>query len=214
MSAPPLPVYWRTLVGSDFSVKRHWPSVWDPLTENFKNDIAWLITLRGTKNRDSLKSWRYIASDRCAYCHRKETIDHCFLNCSRVKRVWLAYSAILSALLKVPFVANVKSVFFYLWAQKGPTSNLRALYIIKTILYGIWTFRNKATFHNGTESPQAIVRYIKQDITTRLKVDFNRLSTDRFSKQWSHPQLFGPCIRCRSIWPSSSLRCCECGSCL
>ena len=189
VSAPLLPVYWRAFIGSDFSVSRHWSSVRDPLTENFKNDIAWLITLRGTKIRDSLKVWGYIPTDRCAYCQRKETIDHCFLNCSRAKRVWSAYTPLLSALLNVPFVPNVKSVFFYLWLQKGPTSNLRALFIIKTILYGIWIFRNKATFHNGTETPRAIVRYVKQDITTRLKVDFTRYSLDRFSKMWCHPNL-------------------------
>ena len=189
VSAPLLPAYWRAFLGSDFSVSRHWFSVRDHLTENFKNDIAWLITLRGTKIRDSLKSWGYIATDRCAYCQRKETIDHCFLNCSWAKRAWLAYTPILSALLNVPFVPNVKSVFFYLWHLKRPTSNLRALYFIKTILYGIWFFRNKATFHNGTESPRAIVRFIKQDISTRLKVDFIRYSLDRFSKMWCHPHL-------------------------
>ena len=182
VSAPLLPVYWRVLLGSDFSIRRHWSLVRDQLTENFKNDIVWLITLRGLKVRDSLRSWGYIATDQCAYCQRKETIDHCFLNCTRAKRVWLYFSPLLSALLDTPFVANVKSVFFCIWGQTGPTSNLRALYIIKTILYGIWTFRNKATFHNGTETPRAIVRYIKQDITTRLKVDFTRLSVDRFSK--------------------------------
>ena len=189
VSAPLLPVYWRALIGSDFSIRRHWSLVRDQLTENFKNDLVWLITLRGIKVRDSLRSWGYIATDRCAYCQRKETIDHCFLNCTRAKRVWLFFSPLLSALLNAPFVANVKSVFFCTWGQTGPLSNLRALYIIKTILYGIWTFRNKATFHNGTETPRAIVRYIKQDITTRLKVDFSRFSVDRFSKLWCHPNL-------------------------
>ena len=186
VSAPILPGYWRAFIDPGFSLRRHWSSVRDHITENFKNDIAWLITLRGTKVRDSLKSWGYIATDRCAYCQRKETIDHCFLNCIRAKRVWSYFGPLLSALLKVPFVANVKFVFFYLW---GPNLNQRALYIIKTILYGIWTFRNKATFHNGTETPRAIVRYIKQDITTRLKVDFNRFSADRFTRMWCHPNL-------------------------
>ena len=182
VSAPLLPGYWRVLVGPDLSVRRHWSSVRNLLTENFKNDIAWLITLRGTNIRDSLKSWGYIATDRCASCQRKETIDHCLLNCSRVRRVWLVYGPTFSALLNVPFVFNVKSVFFYLWAQKGPTLNRHAFYLIKTIHYGIWVFRNKATFHNGTESPRAIVRHIKQDITMRLKVDFSRLSVDRFTR--------------------------------
>jgi len=189
VSAPLLPVYWRSFIGYDLSIRSHWPLVRDHFTENFKNDIAWLITLRGIKIRDSLKSWGYITTDSCAYCQRKETIDHCFLNCPRAKRVWSAFGPTLSALLKISFVANVKTVFFYLWASTGPMRNHRALYIIKTILYGLWTFRNKATFHNGTESPRAVVRYITQDINTRLQVDFSRYSTERFTKLWCHPKL-------------------------
>ena len=129
-----------------------------------------------------------IASDSCAYCDHKETIDHCFLNCSRAKRVWSFFTTTLSALLDIPFRANVKTVFFYLW-DPGPKRNEHALYLIKTILYGIWTFYNKTTFHNGTESSRAVVRYIKQDITTRLKVDFSRFSQDQFVKLWCHSSL-------------------------
>ena len=83
VSVPLFLSFCRAFIGSDFFVSRQWSSVRDPLTENFKNDIAWLITLQGTKIRDSLKLWGYIATDRCAYCQRKETIDHCFLNCPR-----------------------------------------------------------------------------------------------------------------------------------
>ena len=79
VSAPLLPGYWRSFVGNDFSIRCHWSSVHDRRTENFKNDIAWLLTLRGTKIRDSLKVWGYVASDLSAYCESKETIDHCFL---------------------------------------------------------------------------------------------------------------------------------------
>lgn len=51
--------YLRPFVGNDFSIHHHWSSVRDRRTENFKNDIAWLLTLRGTKIRDSLKAWGY-----------------------------------------------------------------------------------------------------------------------------------------------------------
>ena len=186
VSPPLLPVYWRSVINHDLPIKRHWSLVRDHFTENYKNDIAWLITLKGTKIRDSLKSWGYIATDTCAYCQHKETIDHCFLNCPRAKEVWSLFGPTRSALLAIPFVANVKTVFFYLWAP-GPLRNHRALYLIKTILYSIWSFRNKTTFHNGTESSRAIVRYIRQDITMRLKVDFSRYPSDHFDKLWCHP---------------------------
>ena len=68
----------------------------DGFSENYKDDLLWLITLRAIKVRDSLHSWGYIALDRCAKCNLKETIDHCL--CS-VKRVCHRLSATLSALL-------------------------------------------------------------------------------------------------------------------
>ena len=39
---------------------------------------------------------------------------------------------------------------------------------------------NKATFHNGTETSRAIIRYIRGDIAMRLTVDFSRLSLTTF----------------------------------
>ena len=79
-SSPILPGAWTAILGPGLVMKDHWARVRDPLTENFKNDLLWLITLRGIKVRDSLKSWGYINSDRCASCNKKETIGHCFLN--------------------------------------------------------------------------------------------------------------------------------------
>ena len=48
--------------------------------------------------------------------------------------------------------------------------------LLKTVLYGIWKFRNKSTFHNGNEDSHAIIRYIKTDIRKRISLDHFRLS--------------------------------------
>lgn len=91
----------------------HWGRVRDDFTENFKNDLSWLVTLRGTKVRDSLKNWGYIASDRCAVCDRKESIDHCFLNCRRSRAVWEHFAPLLSKLIKASFPINILTIFFF-----------------------------------------------------------------------------------------------------
>lgn len=88
VTTPLLPYRWRAFIGPGLTPQTHWPLVRDSLTENYKNDLAWLITLRGVKIRDSLRSWGYIATDACAHCHLKETIDHCFLNCKRARETW------------------------------------------------------------------------------------------------------------------------------
>lgn len=175
VASPLLPPFWRAYIGPTLNSDDHWSLVRETFTENYKNDIAWLITLKGIKVRASLRSWRYIDSDRCAYCDRKETIDHCFLNCKRAKGVWSAFSPTLSALMSSPFSANVKTVFFYLWTSINAKSDRLARFIVKTILYSIWFFRNKTTFHNGTDDERAIVRYVRNEMSLRLRADHMRL---------------------------------------
>lgn len=119
-SSPPLlPFAWSSVLGPGFNIKDHWAKVRDLFTKNDKNDILWLITLRGTKVRDSLKNWGYIPSDRCAICNRKETIDHCFVNCHRAKRVWAHFQPTLSSLLSVPFTINILMIFFFRWEARN-----------------------------------------------------------------------------------------------
>ena len=159
----------------------------DDFSENFKNDLLWLIVLRAIKVRDSMRSWGYIASDRCAKCNRKETIDHCFLNCFMVKRVWEYFSPTLSSLFTAPFSPNCLTVFFFKWQSSDQRKNRLARYIVKSVLYGIWKFRNKTTFHNGTERSDAIIRYISQDIRNRIHLDHFRLTELAFKSAWESP---------------------------
>ena len=59
-----------------------------------------------------------------------------------------------------------------------------ARFIIKTILYGVWKFQNKASFQNGTEDSRAIVPYIKVDIRKRIALDHFRLTQSNFVSAW------------------------------
>ena len=180
---------WSPFVPRRFSLKAHWQRVRDGFTENFKNDLAWLVTLRAVKVRDSLRNWGYIASSRCASCPRAETIDHCFLNCHRSKLVWSFFLPILSALLGSPFIPNCSTVFLYQFSFPGRKNLRLLLFFIKTILYGIWKFRNKATFHNGKEDSRAIIRYIIRDAKNRIILDKHRLDPNTFRDLWSHPAI-------------------------
>jgi len=127
----------------------------------------------------------YIDSDRCAYCNRKETIDHCFINCSRVKRVWAHFVPTLSWLTQTTFRASVATVFFR-WSSNHKRKNTIALFFIKLILYTIWTFCNAFTFRNRNEA-NAIIRYVSQDIISRVKLDHYHLPIAAFSVLWEVP---------------------------
>ena len=171
-ASPILHRFWSAFLPIDFDLDRFWVSVRDGFSENYKNDILWLIVLRAVKVRDSLKNWGYIDSDKCASCSRKETIDHCFLNCVRVKSVWSFFSPVLSSLLGFPFLPSCTRVFFFRWAPVSPKKTQLARFLIKTILYGVWKFRNKATFHNGNDTPEGMIRYILGDVRNRVACDF------------------------------------------
>ena len=136
ISVPNLPYDWTSYVPTRFSFFTHWKSVRDSFTENFKNDLAWLITLRSVKVRHSLRNCGYIASDRCASCPQVETIDYlrlCFFS--------------ISSLIRNRWTVDY---FCLLW--------------VKSILYGISRFRHKATFHKGKEKSRGIIIIIIVDL--------------------------------------------------
>ena len=184
-----LPGFWTPFCTPRFSLTRHWKFVRDGFSENYKNDLAWLISLRAIKVRRSLRDWGYINSPTCASCVRNETIDHCFLHCARVKRVWVFFLPLLSALLNSSFKPTCASVFLYQFSFPGEKNLRILLFFLKSILYGVWKFRNKATFHNGRENSRAIIKYIVVDIKRRINVDRHRFSPTRFRSLWAHPAI-------------------------
>ena len=134
-----------------------------------------------------MRNWGRIDSDRCASCSRKETIDHCFLICARVKAGWSHFSPVLSSLLGVTFLPNCLFVFFFQWPRVGARGVILARFLVKTILYGIWKFRNKSTFHNSHENSQAIIRYIKVGVCKRISLDHFHLPFSAFASAWESP---------------------------
>ena len=187
VSTPPsLHRAWVPYLGPGFSIRDHWAKVRDSFCDNRLNDLFWLITLRGVKVRDSLYNWGYIPSYKCAMCNRRETTDHCFLNCPRVKRVWAHFRPVLSALLGFDFLVNVCTVFFFCFSCDAKKFRI-ASFVIKSVTYAIWTFRNKSTFHNGREEASALIKYALHSINGRVKLDFHRLSREKFLRVWGEP---------------------------
>ena len=175
---------WAQVIGSGFSLNGHWSLVRDSFTENFKNDLLWLIALRAVKVRDSLQNWGVTDSGSCASCPLRETTDHCFLNCIRVKRVWARFAPALTLVLGSPFVPNTLTVFFFLWPSASAKRARIARHLVKSILYGIWVFRNKATFYNVSYDHRAIIKFIVGDLRQKVRTDFLRFSNSRFSDLW------------------------------
>ena len=126
------------------------------------------IAIIAVRVRYSLKSWGYITNDKCAVCNRVENIEHCFLACPRVVRVWHHFSAPLSRVLDSTFVVSIPSVFYPLFDFQHSHSSSLSNFLIVTILYWIWSSRNLATFRNSLLSSQNIIYLIKNDVKSRI----------------------------------------------
>ena len=102
--APKSAGFWGSVVGRPIN---RWAWVWRKsrfkLVENRKNDLIWLLIHRAIRVRYSLKVWGYIVNDKCAICNRIETIEHCFLECPRVVKLWDHFSPVLSIVIDSPF---------------------------------------------------------------------------------------------------------------
>ena len=101
-SAPPFHHHWKSLAPASFLIKSHWELVWGSFAENFKNDLFWFISLKAVKVHDSLCQWGYIKCPVCASCPCRETINHCFLHCKRVKLVWSFFLPLLTFFMPPP----------------------------------------------------------------------------------------------------------------
>jgi len=54
---------------------------------------------------------------------------------------------------------------------------------------GFGFLRNKTTFPNIKDNHPAIIRFVSSDISSHLRIDFDRLTSCRFLDQWSLPPL-------------------------
>ena len=113
LSLPLLLGHWTPVLGPSFSLSSDWSHVRDEFCENFKENILWPTVSRGNKVRDSHARWGYISNPLCAFRGRRETIDHCFLNCAQVQCVWLHFSPLSSRVLGSQFTPTPPFVYSF-----------------------------------------------------------------------------------------------------
>ena len=82
------------------------------------------------------------------------------------------------------FVPNTLTVFFFLWPSASAKRARIARHLVKSILYGIWVFRNKATFYNVSYDHRAVIKFIVGDLRQKVPTDFPRFSSSRFFDLW------------------------------
>ena len=170
--APKSAGFWGSVVGRPIN---RWAWVWRKsrfkVIENRKNDLIWLLIHRAIRVRYALKTWGYINVDKCAICNRVETIEHCFLECPRVVKLWDHFSPILTTLRDSPFFISPESVYYPFSSTPSSTGLILSSYLMATILYWVWLTRNRATFRNSVLSSNKIIGLITNDVRLRISGD-------------------------------------------
>lgn len=133
-----------------------------------------------------LKSWGYINNDKCAICGKTETIEHCFLGCPRVVKVWDYFSPLFRVLLDSPFSISPTSIYYPFSLDQSTTSISLSNFLKATIIYWCWLARNKATFEGSLLSSNAIIDLIKKDVQLRILSS----DTDTLRNFWSFKNAF------------------------
>lgn len=102
--------------------------------------------------------------------------------------MWAHFRPVLSALLGFDFLINVCTVFFFRFSCD--TRKFRIVsFVIKSVIYSVWTFGNKSTFHNGREEASALIKYALHSIKGRVKLDFHCFSREKFLRVWGEPRV-------------------------
>ena len=129
-----------------------------------------------------------------------------------VKRVWLHFAPALSVFLGSQFAVSLLTVFFFGWPSFTAKRARIARHLVKSILYSIWIFWNRATFQNGREDNRAIICYVRNDLKPRVFLD--SLASGRFlcRGEWTSPSYnlvvhLNPCnVFVRALFAVSAIR--------
>ena len=170
--APKSAGFWGSVVGRPIN---RWSWVWRKsrlkLVENRKNDLIWLLIHRAIGVCYALKTCGYIDNNRCAVCNRIETIEHCFLECPRVVKLWDYFSPLLSLLLGSQFFFTPTTVYYPFSCAQSSTGVIFVNYLMATILYWVWLARNRATFRNSVLDSKKIIDLVKNGVRVRISSD-------------------------------------------
>ena len=105
--------------------------------------------------------------------------------------MWSFFLPLLTSFVSPPrvFVSNVPSVFFFESTTPSAKHKDVLIYLIQTIIYAVWKFRNRATFYNGRDDHRAIIKFVLQDVKFRLRCDFVSMFRTLFYSRWVFPGL-------------------------
>jgi hypothetical protein len=136
-----------------------WKKLWKLFVPPKQLHLIWRILNNAIPVKEKLFNRGIKCVPLCTYCNNSvETIDHIFLECDWVKKVWFA------SLLTINF-EHVKFTKFQDWfdymVQESKNEDLQT---ISTLLYSIWQARNDREFNGKNVPPTDMMQRAMQTL--------------------------------------------------
>ena len=171
---------WGALGHSVASWSAVWNSCFDGPSLGRESDISSLISHRVVKTGMFLKyTWNMTkVSEFCTICNAPEDIEHLFLHCTPVTRVWKHFLPLLNKVFPFKATKTVDLLLLRIFPVKvDRRSYLSALYLFKLILYQLLITRCSHRLHQKLIQPSAIIKRTEAAIKQRITICFQARST-------------------------------------
>ena len=167
---------------------RDWPVIWEmthhSLLCNALKSFNWRTVHGALYTREKLSHWS-VSDGKCPCCHKLESIDHVFWDCSSIYNI-LCWANEVTKRLLGPDVSLSQNLFLYGFPtpQKSQPLWARVWFIYVVTRKAIWNRRCTFIFENKLVSEDALILKVKEEIRLRILVDFKRWSQEKFMKSW------------------------------
>ncbi|GJY78355.1 RNA-directed DNA polymerase, eukaryota, reverse transcriptase zinc-binding domain protein [Tanacetum coccineum] len=123
---------------------------WNKVIPIKVNVFLWKLSLNKLPTRINLdRKGIDVDSLLCLICHEDvETVNHIFFNCEMAKDLWALLARWWE--LDIPFCKNFSE--WLTWLDSSSLTNKARLFfdgVVGTLLWSIWSFRNKTVFTNS-----------------------------------------------------------------
>ena len=175
-----------------------WSAVWETchkgLNTGQENEVCYLTAHRVVKTSAYLKfkCGMKSVSEFCVRCGQIEDLEHLFIECETVGRVWKEFTPILRQIVPGEVFTDKKILLLRDFQHKHPKrATLLATYLMKMILHKIWRARCISLFDKKQLSARDIIQQIQTELRQCITISFysNRSDISKQMLVWRHKDI-------------------------
>ncbi|XP_050211423.1 uncharacterized protein LOC126661614 [Mercurialis annua] len=190
-------IEWKVVDHNNFSISKTWKEyknsfdgvpwfkiVWGKNSIPRHNFILWLALKCRLKTKDKLKAWGVTTDDHCELCgNGRETIDHCFFDCTFAAEVWRNMRPICRMYQQINSWRRLISWFTRKATGKSTLANIRRV-TLAAVVYTLWNTRNRKIFLKEDSVPSIVVKRIRSILLDKFNGYSNSNTLTRVKVSW------------------------------